>query len=174
MNDNKRMILGYMVGGLLVMVLVPSIIYTITSLLDSFYKIEIIQNTAIRWTVSLLLLGAGLTYGIWSIIIQNIVGKGGPLEIGNIAISPKTKNLVVSGPYKYTRNPMLFGTLLMYLALALFINSITALILVSVIFTFMLAVVVKMEEKRLVNDFGNQYEEYQKQVSMFIPWFPRQ
>ncbi len=69
---------------------------------------------------------------------------------------------------------MLFGTLLMYLALALFINSITALILVSVIFTFMLAVVVKMQEKRLVNDFGNQYEEYQKQVSMFIPWFPRQ
>ncbi len=84
MNDNKRMILGYMVGGSLVMVLVPSIIYTITSLLDSFYKIEIIQNTTIRWTVSLLLLGAGLIYGIWSIIIQNIVGKGGPLEIGNL------------------------------------------------------------------------------------------
>jgi protein-S-isoprenylcysteine O-methyltransferase Ste14 len=36
-----------------------------------------------------------------------------------------------------------------------------------------LAVVVKMEEKRLSKDFGNQYEEYRKKVSMFIPWFQR-
>ncbi|MFM7189287.1 MAG: hypothetical protein ACKOX2_00520, partial [Microcystaceae cyanobacterium] len=104
MNENKRMILGYLAGGFLVMVLVPSMIYAITSLLDSFYTIEIIQNETIRWTVTIILLGTGFIYGIWSIIIQNIVGKGGPLEIGNIAISPKTKNLVVSGPYKYTRN----------------------------------------------------------------------
>jgi len=32
---------------------------------------------------------------------------------------------------------------------------------------------VKMEEKRLLKDFGNQYEEYRKKVSMFIPWFHR-
>jgi protein-S-isoprenylcysteine O-methyltransferase Ste14 len=37
----------------------------------------------------------------------------------------------------------------------------------------MLTVVVKMEEKRLLKDFGNQYEEYRKKVSMFFPWFPR-
>jgi protein-S-isoprenylcysteine O-methyltransferase Ste14 len=107
------------------------------------------------------------------VIIQDTVGQGGPLEIGNIEISPKTKNLVVSGPYKYTRNPMLFGTLLIYLAFALFINSITSVVLVSAIFVFMLTVVVKMEEKRLLKDFGNQYEEYRKTVSMFIPWFQR-
>ena len=35
MNENKRMILGYIVGGLLVIVLVPSIIYIITSLFDN-------------------------------------------------------------------------------------------------------------------------------------------
>jgi protein-S-isoprenylcysteine O-methyltransferase Ste14 len=37
----------------------------------------------------------------------------------------------------------------------------------------MLTVVVKMEEKRLLKDFGDQYEEYRKKVSMFIPWFQR-
>ena len=173
MNENKRMILGYFVGGLLVIVLVPSIIYIITSLFDNVYRIEIVQNTIIRWVIIIILLVIGLIYGIWSVIIQNTVGQGGPVEIGNIEISPKTKNLVVSGPYKYTRNPMLFGTLLIYLAFALFINSITSVMLVSAIFVFMLAVVVKMEEKRLLKDFGNQYEEYQKKVSMFIPWFQR-
>jgi len=173
MNENRRMMLGYAVGGLLVFVLVPSTIFIITLLFDYVYRIEIIQNTTIRWIIIILLLVIGFMFGIWSVIIQNAVGKGGPVEIGNIEISPKTKNLVVSGPYKYTRNPMLFGTLLMYLAFSLFINSITAVVLVGTMFAFMLTVVVKMEEKRLLKDFGNQYREYRKKVSMFIPWFQR-
>ena len=173
MNNEKKMIAGYIVGGSLVIVLMPSIIYLITSLFDSVYSIEIIQNSKVRWFIIILLLVTGLIYGIWSVVIQNITGKGGPVEIGNIEISPKTKNLVVSGPYKYTRNPMLLGTFFMYLAFALFINSITTVVIVCAIFVFMLTVVVKMEEKRLLKDFGNQYEEYRKKVSMFIPWFQR-
>ena len=173
MNKDKKMILGYIVGGLLVIVLVPSIIYIITSLLDNVYRLEIIRNSIVQWIIIIILLITGLIYGIWSVIIQNTIGEGGPVEIGNIEISPKTKNLVVSGPYKNTRNPMLFGTFLIYLAFALIINSITSVVIVCAIFVFMLTVVVKMEEKRLLKDFGNQYEEYRKKVSMFIPWFQR-
>ena len=110
MNEDKRMILGYIVGGLLVLAIVPSIICVITSLLDNVYRLEIIHTSEIKWITIILLLVIGLIYGIWSVIIQNTVGQGGPVEIGNIEISPKTKNLVVSGPYKNTRNPMLFGT----------------------------------------------------------------
>ena len=117
MSRDKKMILGYLAGGLLVIVLVPSIFYIITSLFDRVYRIEIIQNTIIRWIIIIILLVIGLIFGIWSVIIQNTIGQGGPVEIGNIEISPKTKNLVITGPYKYTRNPMLFGTLLIYLAL---------------------------------------------------------
>jgi protein-S-isoprenylcysteine O-methyltransferase Ste14 len=173
MNKDKKMILGYIVGGSIVIVLVPSIIYFITSLFDNVYRLEIIQNSIIKWIIIIILFITGLIYGIWSVIIQNIIGEGGPVEIGNIEISPKTKNLVVSGPYKYTRNPMLFGAFLIYLAFALFINSITSLIIVCAIFVFMLIVVVKMEEKRLLKDFGDQYVEYRNKVSKFIPWFRR-
>ncbi|MBU0529198.1 isoprenylcysteine carboxylmethyltransferase family protein [bacterium] len=173
MNKDKKMILGYIVGGLLVIGLVPSIIYIITSLFDNVYRLEIIQNSIIKWIFIIILLVIGLIYGIGSIIVQNSIGKGGPVEIGNIEISPKTENLVVSGPYKNTRNPMLFGTFSIYFAFALYINSITSVVLVSAIFVFMLTVVVKMEEKRLLKDFGNQYEEYRKKVSKFIPWFQR-
>lgn len=173
MNKDEKMILGYIAGGLLVFVLVPSVIYIITSLVDNVYKLEIIRNSMIQWIVIILLVALGIVYAIWSVFIQNTIGKGGPLEIGNVEISPKTENLVVSGPYKNTRNPMLFGTFALYLAFALFINSITSVIVVCAIFVFMLTVVVKMEEKRLLKDFGNQYEEYRKKVSMFIPWFQR-
>ena len=173
MNKDKKMIFGYIVGGSLVIVLVPSIIYFFTSLFDKVYRLEIIQNSIIKLIIIIISLGIGLIYGIWSVIIQNTIGAGGPVEIGNIEISPKTKNLVVSGPYRNTRNPMLFGTFLIYLAFALFINSITSVVLVCAIFVFMLTVVVKMEEKRLLKDFGTQYEEYRKKTPMFIPWFQR-
>ena len=98
MNRERKLILGYLVGGFLVMIFVPSIIYAITSLLDNVYKLEIIRNEAIRWIVFVILLTAGFVYGIWSVIIQNTIGEGGPMEIGSLEISPKTRNLVVSGP----------------------------------------------------------------------------
>lgn len=167
------MILGYITGGSIVLLIVPSIIYFITAIFDRIYKLEIFRDPLFKWVIIITLLVTGLIFGIWSLIVQNTIGEGGPVEIGNIEISPKTKNLVVSGPYRNTRNPMLFGAFLMYLAFALFINSITAVIIVCIIFVFMLAVVVKMEEKRLLKDFGNQYEEYRKKVSMLIPWFQR-
>ena len=173
MNKDQKMVLGYIVGGLLVIVLVPSIIFIISSLFDNIYRLEIIQNPIIKWIIIIILLVTGLIYGIWSLIVQNTIGEGGPVEIGNIEISPKTKNLVDSGPYKYTRNPMLFGAFLIYLAFALLVNSITSVIIVCALIVFMLTVVVKMEEKRLLKDFGNQYEEYRKRVSMFIPWCQR-
>jgi len=172
-TKDRQMILGYITGGSIVLLIVPSIIYFITAIFDRIYKLEIFRDPLFKWVIIITLLVTGLIFGIWSLIVQNTIGEGGPVEIGNIEISPKTKNLVVSGPYRNTRNPMLFGAFLMYLAFALFINSITAVIIVCIIFVFMLAVVVKMEEKRLLKDFGNQYEEYRKKVSMFIPWFQR-
>jgi len=173
MNEDKKMITGYIAGGLLVIVLVPSIINLITSVVDNVYRVEIFRNSIIKWTIIILLFLTGLIYGIWSLIVQNTVGKGGPVAIGNIEISPKTKNLVVSGPYKNTRNPMLFGAFLMYLAFALFLNSVTAVVIVCALIVFMLTVVVKMEEKRLLKDFGNEYKEYRKKISLFIPWFQK-
>ena len=64
---------------------------------------------------------------------------------------------------------MLFGTFLIYLAFALFMNSLTSVILVMAFFVFMLTVVVRMEEKRLLKDFGDQYEEYRHKVPKFFP-----
>ena len=80
MNEDKKMITGYIAGGLLVIVLVPSIIYIITSLVDNVYRLEIIRNSIIKWIIIILLLVTGLIYGIWSLIIQNTIGEGGPVQ----------------------------------------------------------------------------------------------
>jgi protein-S-isoprenylcysteine O-methyltransferase Ste14 len=173
MKYSNKMILGYITGGLLVIIIIPSIIYLVTILIDHIYKINIVQNNILQWVIVLLLLVIGFIFGISSIIYQNIIGKGGPVEISNIEISPKTKNLVITGPYRFTRNPMLFGTFLIYFAIAIIINSVTAVFIVVIFAVFMLFVVVKKEEERLLKDFGNQYEQYRKNTSMIIPWFPK-
>lgn len=173
MKNTDKMLLGYIIGGILVIVLVPSVIYLSTNLIDKIYRIDIFQNRILQWMIITILLMVGFLFGISSIIYQNKIGKGGPLEISNIEISPKTKYLVVSGPYRYTRNPMLFGTLLVYLAIALIINSITAFFLVILFAFFMLTFVVKKEEERLLKDFGDKYDLYRKKTSMIIPRPPK-
>ena len=172
MKDSHKMITGYIIGGLLVLVIFPSIIYLVTAFADTIYKIEVVQNDLVRWGFIVLLLVIGLSFGISSIVFLNVKGDGGPLEVANIEISPKTKKLVTSGPYRYTRNPMLFGTFLIYFAVSIMINSLTAVFLVIVFAAFMLQVVVRKEEERLLKDFGRLFEQYRKRTSMIIPWVP--
>ena len=68
---------------------------------------------------------------------------------------------------------MLFGTCLVYLAFAIYLNSVMAVILVILFMTVMLIFVKLSEEKRLLKDFGESYTEYRSKVSMFIPWIPK-
>jgi protein-S-isoprenylcysteine O-methyltransferase Ste14 len=171
MKISNKMLFGYIIGGILVIILSPFVIYMASNVLDKLYKIELLQNDVFRWSIIVFLMISGFIFGIWSIVIQNIVGQGGPVEALNIEISPKTRNLVVTGPYKYSRNPMLFGTFLAYCAGAVFINSINAMLLVLLFILIMLLIIVKNEEKRLVKDFGKEYEEYRKRTSILFPWF---
>jgi protein-S-isoprenylcysteine O-methyltransferase Ste14 len=172
-RTSNKAILGYVVGGLLVLILFPSLIYLFSNFLDGLYIVKMTHNQFTKLAIVVPLLLVGFIFSIWSIIAQHRIGKGGPTEVANIEISPKTRNLVVTGPYKYTRNPMLFGTFLAYLALAVFINSLNSLFLVIIFVVCMLLVIKKSEEKRLSKDFGSRYEEYRRKTSMIVPWFPR-
>jgi protein-S-isoprenylcysteine O-methyltransferase Ste14 len=170
-NEALRQVLGYILGGALALIAVPGGLYWASRCFDNLINIQLIVAPALRAILSLLLLATGAIFALWSIIIQNVVGQGGPLEVGPLQVSPKTKNLVVTGPYRYTRNPMLFGAFNIYYSIAIYLNSPAALILASLLLFFMLSVEVKAEEKRLSRDFGEAYEDYRRRVSAFFPWF---
>lgn len=173
MKKELQQIIGYIIGGLLVLIIIPYGIYSASEYFDPMIGVKLFPVEQFRTAFAIVLFSIGFAFGIWSIVVQNTVGKGGPLQIGNIEISPKTQNLVVTGPYKYTRNPMLFGACLMYFAFAVYLNSVAAAIVVILFMIFMLVFVKLSEEKRLEKDFGKSYEEYRKSVSMFIPWVPK-
>lgn len=173
MKKALQLIIGYIIGGSLVLLIIPYGIYCIAEKLDPIFGFKLFHAEQFKIALVIIIFIVGFAFAIWSLVIQYTVGKGGPLHVGNIEISPKTKNLLVIGPYKYTRNPMPFGTCLVYLAFAIYLNSVMAVILVILFMTVMLIFVKLSEEKRLLKDFGESYTEYRSKVSMFIPWIPK-
>jgi protein-S-isoprenylcysteine O-methyltransferase Ste14 len=163
-------ILGYIVGGLLFLILIPWGLCRASRAFDHLTGIQLIHIAGLCVTVAVGLSVFGLLFALWSIVVQNRIGRGGPLEVAGMEVSPKTQNLVVTGPYKYTRNPMLFGACVYYYAVAVYLNSVIAVAIVALFMIFMLILVKLTEERRLLKDFGNDYEEYRQRVSMFVPW----
>jgi len=82
--------------------------------------------------------------------------------------SPK-QNLVVKGPYRYCRNPMITAVLCILFAEALYFHSTNIFcfgcffILTNTIFF------IKVEEPYLTKTFGEQYLDYKSKVGRWIP-----
>jgi protein-S-isoprenylcysteine O-methyltransferase Ste14 len=163
-------ILGYGIGGLVFLVLLPLGLWRAARACDQRIGIQLILHTGLRFTLAISLSLCGLLFALWSLVVQNRIGRGGPLEVAGLEVSPKTQHLVVTGPYRYTRNPMLFGACVYYYAVAVYLNSVIAVALVALFMTCTLIYVKLTEERRLLKDFGNDYEEHRQRVSMFVPW----
>ena len=113
--------------------------------------------------IAVLLALGGIVLIGWSISIQYTLGKGTPF--------PKvaTQQLITSGPYAYTRNPMTLGAFLLYLGVAIGMGSIPVVLLVLIIFTALLTFIYKHETRELTERFGEEYLAYRKHTAFFIP-----
>ena len=92
-------------------------------------------------------------------------------NIGKGTLAPwnPPKSLVVIGPYKYIRNPMIGAVLLVLLGEVIITGSI---ILFSWLILFLITNImyfIYSEEPELIKRFGNNYKNYKKTVPMFIP-----
>jgi protein-S-isoprenylcysteine O-methyltransferase Ste14 len=161
-----RYLAGYVVGFSIFFLAIPYGLYLTAKVAGG----PSITDSPIRFAVVALFGAVGLVFVVWSNAALLFRGRGGPTDVFNVVITPRTKHLVITGPYRYTRNPMVFGALCWYTALAVFWNSFPALGVVAglvVVITFYLR---NSEEKRLLRDFGAEYEEYCKRVAMIVPW----
>ena len=87
---------------------------------------------------------------------------------GTLSPADPTKKLVTKGLYRYSRNPMYLGVLLVLLGEMIFMRSFMLgayLFLVTVLF---LLYVVYFEERRLQKSFGEDYITYKKKVKRWI------
>jgi protein-S-isoprenylcysteine O-methyltransferase Ste14 len=84
-----------------------------------------------------------------------------------IPYQPATQ-LVESGPYKFTRNPMYTGMTLAYLGGTALLYSLWPLLLLPVVLTALMRLVVDREEAYLGHAFGSAYDDYRSRVRRFL------
>src|SRR4030066_12780 len=170
MKKLYRYILGYLIGFFIFIFLIPFLLYKLDSVTITLIGVRIINNYNLQIIISIPFLLIGMILAVWSNIVLFIIGKGGPADGFGVAVSPRTKKLVIRGPYKYSRNPMVFGMFLVYFGLAIYLDSLVCIIVLIFLF-FLIIVYLKLnEEKRLLKDFGNEFIEYKNKVPMMIPF----
>tara|TARA_B100000809_G_scaffold210846_1_gene214307 strand:+ start:26 stop:886 length:861 start_codon:yes stop_codon:yes gene_type:complete len=145
---------------ILALVLIPYV------LLDSFNALAL-PEPGFTMLAGIALLSGFSLLGLTSSFFMVRDGDGTPLPLD------QTNRLVVSGPYRFVRNPMAIAGIGQGLAIALFFQSIPVLVY-SLLGAFVWHLVVRpLEERDMVNRFGDSYSAYRKRVSCWIPMFRR-
>lgn len=89
-----------------------------------------------------------------------------------------SESLVVRGPYRYLRNPMILGVILVMVGEGLLLGSTGILILALVFFVVNTIYFIYSEEPKLEERFGEPYRAYRANVHRwwprFRPWEPNE
>ena len=144
-----------------VLVFIPAAILWVAK--DSKFSAELIAAGQLPFWLALLAGGIGLGLAVWTVIIFLKIGEGTP------APWDPPKKLVVRGPYRYVRNPMIIGVLLMLLAETLLLQSWPIAVWLIVFFIGNSIYFPYIEEKGLGERFGNDYRDYKANVPRWIP-----
>ena len=79
-----------------------------------------------------------------------------------------TAVVVADGVYGYSRNPMYLAAILSYLAAAIAVDSIMAMVFLAPLFIFLPYGVIVREERYLEEKFGDKYLAYKQKVRRWI------
>ena len=155
-----REILGYVLGGVLFVGLMPTVMWVASEMP------AIVHIGALRASVTGVLMMGGLALSVWTIVYMKRRGKGNPMDAFGHEVAPRTQHLMTDGPYRLNRNPMLTGTLL-YLAGVVVRLWTWQAAAVWVAFLAVMLVQVVSEERRLSRDFGEEYDAYRRRTRRF-------
>ena len=79
-----------------------------------------------------------------------------------------TTAIVVGGPFKFSRNPMYLALTVVYIGIAIAVNSLWAIILLPVPLVVISLGVINREERYLERKFGQDYTRYKARVRRWL------
>jgi len=97
-------------------------------------------------------------------MLSIVIGSG----VGHIR---KARVLAVTGPYAYTRNPLYFGTFFLGLGFTVASGVWPLAILFALLFIGIYLPVMRVEAEDIRRIFGDDYDEYARNVPVFVPRF---
>jgi protein-S-isoprenylcysteine O-methyltransferase Ste14 len=118
-------------------------------------------------------LDTNLRYEYVEILGFLLVGMAtvGRIWCGVYVFGRKSKELCQDGPYSVCRNPLYLFSFMGAMGVALGSERILPIIVFGFIYFFYYFIVIKYEERRLVQLFGEEYEQYCARVHRFFPEF---
>jgi protein-S-isoprenylcysteine O-methyltransferase Ste14 len=85
----------------------------------------------------------------------------------DIIFKKPTTNLIITGPFKFSRNPLYMSLFLLYAGIGVLLNSLWFAPLLLLLFVFLRQVVLK-EEKLLDRLFSQEFQNYKNKVRRWL------
>ena len=146
-----------------VLITIPFLIFLFTQNSYSYY---LVGFDNFLFYVAMFFLSLGLLLAIWS--VRTFYTKGGE---GTPGPWRPVSNLIISGPYRYSRNPMILGVVNLLLFESALFASMSLLLWATMFFVGNIIYFKTFEEKELIKRFGTYYENYKNEVPMLFPKF---
>ena len=134
---------------------------------ESAYRLLAPQGF-VRWIFRaiLVLAFAGVAWTIWTLgLFTNFRLRSTVAELRST--EPQAASLITYGPYRWVRHPLYLSALLMIWS---YPDLTLDRLLLNVSFTVWVIAATRLEERKLVATFGEEYRNYQLKVPMLIPW----
>jgi len=144
-----------------VLVFVPAILVFLTK--DTMFAVELLSPNNIFFWIAIIFGLFGILIAIWTVTLFVKIGKGTP------APWEPPQKLVVRGPYRHVRNPMLTSVFLMLTAESILLQSLPIAAWMAFVIIANLIYMPLIEEKGLEKRFGEEYKIYKKHVPRWIP-----
>jgi len=140
--------------------LIYGVAFVVGLLLQAAVPIQVLPHQAALWL--------GILFILVSIVI--VVSAVRALARSNTTFDSRkpTTAIATDGAFRYSRNPMYLSVTLLYLGVALLINSLLMLLLILPLTVIMQWGVIEREEKYLEQKFGDEYRHYKARVRQWI------
>ena len=159
----RQRLLGLIPAGILFVFLIPFTLIRVVPRLDELFRLPPLFFGWGNIILGGILILAGAVFAFWSIITQMVQARGTPLPM------MATQTLLVSGPFKLCRNPMTFGTIMLYLGIGVLVGSISSIAVVAVFAASLLTYIKRVEERELAARFGQAYLAYKATTPFILP-----
>jgi protein-S-isoprenylcysteine O-methyltransferase Ste14 len=129
-------------------------------LLDWLWPLPVFSHPATVWA-GVALLAVGVACNVWGTRSLRQAGT-------NINPSRPATVLVTSGPFRLSRNPLYVAGALVFLGLALVLNSLWGVVALVPLLVVMHYGVILREERYLAAKFGESYRQYCAAVRRYV------
>lgn len=113
---------------------------------------------------------AGVVIGLVVIPLAHWVLSHLGRNVSPTVLTKDDQSLVVSGPYRRVRHPLYSVGVLLFVSVGLMAANWFILLCACILAFAVRAFVVPLEEERLIDRFGSEYEAYRARTGSMIPW----